>query len=111
MVLETVQPLLIDGNGMDLEFVVAAEFDQVKTAEGGADLVLRADILFKHILLDMDRFARQFHLGYHISFKPIQGVKEAYGKGRARPYPCPGREIAVVMDLDPVPDLHEGQAS
>ena len=61
----------------------------------------------QQILLEMDRFLGELRLREEVALQRMQRVKNADGEGRARAQPRPRRQIAVVVDFEPLSDIEK----
>ena len=75
-----------------------------QAAVGRHHLVLRADRLLQHVLLDVDALAGELRLGRHLAAQGVQGVQQADGERRAGAHAAAGRQVAVVVQLDAAVD-------
>ncbi len=81
------------------DFAVGIKLDVAQPAKRRHHLILRADGLAHQLLLDVDAFLGQLHLGAQAPTQGVQGVNQPDGKGGARAHATAGRQIAVVMQL------------
>jgi len=91
---------------IDLIAAVLAERDVVETAKRSAELILRSDRLVDHILLDVQRLVRQLLLRDAAALERVNRIDQPGRERRTRTEPGAGRQIAVVVDLEPGFHLH-----
>ena len=82
---------------------------RLQPAERRLDLVLHADILLQHLLLDIDRLLGEHALGHQLAAQRVQRMQQADREGRARAEAGARRQVAVMVDLDAVVDLQPFQ--
>ncbi len=88
---------------------IGQEVDTVEAAIGRPELVLRADILLQHVLLDADRGMTEIALRDHLVVHRVQRVEQPDRERAARTQSRARRQVGVVMDFDAFLDAHVGQ--
>src|SRR6185503_18414928 len=99
IVIELGHTLGTDRHRTNVDGTVGSKHDVVEPAERRRDLVLRADGLAYHVLLDVDALVRELALARHLSFERVEGVQQPDRKRRARSHPASRRQVAVVVNL------------
>ena len=95
------EPVRGDGHRLDAKIPVLQKADAVHAAVGRADLVLRADGLLQHVLLDVNALRSQLLFADGASLQRVERVEQADGERRTRPHAAAPRQIAVVVDFHP----------
>ena len=85
--------------------------DAVEAAIGRPDLVLGADVLLEHVLLDADRLAGEVALADHPAVERVKRVQQPDGERTARAQSGSRRQVGVVVDFEPLGDAQVGQDS
>ena len=105
MALQGAQPLWRQHDRRHAVGSILRDRDVIEAAKGGRHLILQADMLAEHALLDVNRLVRQRLLRDVAAVERVDGVDEPDRKGRARSEAGPRRQIAVVVNLEALADL------
>src|SRR5204863_5560489 len=65
--------------------------------------------LLEYLLLEIDALLGELILGRHLAAQCVQGIEQADGERRAGAHAAPGRQVAVVVQLDAALDAQEAQ--
>lgn len=96
------QPVFRQNDGRDLKNTIGLEVDSIEPAERDSDLILRPDILLDDVLLHVDRLRGKIVFGDVLPPQGRQRMNQSDGKRRAGSQPGPCRQVAVVMDFEPL---------
>src|SRR5688572_11758367 len=105
MALERAQTVCRQHDGCHAVSSILRDGDVIKSAKRGRHLILHADTLSKHALLDMNRLVREGLLRDMAAVESMDGIDEPDGKCRARSEARPGRQVAVMVNFEPFADL------
>jgi hypothetical protein len=81
----------------------------VKTSISRPDLILRPDMFPNNILFNMDGFIGQFSLSAMAASERVESVEQADREGRRRAKARTRREVAIVVNLEPIAHRHFAQ--
>ena len=102
MRLKLLQPVFRQDDGRDLKCIIGLEVDSIEPAESGSDLILRPDILLDDMLLHVDRLRGKIVFRDVLPPQGRQRMNQSDGKRRTGAKPRPRRQVAVVMDFEPL---------
>src|ERR1039458_4821616 len=100
VLLEFSQPFRQERHPFYFDLGFRAELDEVKTAKGGKDLVLAADIFPQDMSLEVNGLAGQLVRIEELTLEAVERMQQSDGEGRGRTEAGEGGEVGYVVQFD-----------